>query len=261
MWKRKQPLLQPAPSRAAQPAPSRAAQPRQRVLVLESKHRLEDAEALKFTDQEQHILLFLSFRSVKLYPSTRLAAPVGRPFPQTQLHTGTWDPIHPPALPLSPHANVHSYSYPAPAAPLHSYLSPSPAASEALALLTNTHLVSFGKDDTICVRQPSYSAPTSTHSTHAVAFPVNADDDDKGGDEDEEMTAVDDQDHAEDGDGELPTPVPWRSGLLVPQQGGGEEPQTPVLYSYEREAMPTPYSEAEQERKREGEQVGGKRKR
>ncbi|KAJ7667165.1 hypothetical protein B0H14DRAFT_3074178 [Mycena olivaceomarginata] len=94
----------------------------------------------------------------------RLAAPLGRPFPQTQLHTGTRDPIRPPVLPLSPHANahanVHSYSYPAPAVRAHSYFSTPPAASE-------------GKDDTICVRWPSYSSPTSTHFTHAVAFPVS----------------------------------------------------------------------------------------
>jgi hypothetical protein len=29
------------------------------------------------------------------------------------------------------------------------------------------------------------------------------------------VTVVDDQDHAEDGDGELPTPVPWCSELLA----------------------------------------------
>jgi hypothetical protein len=33
--------------------------------------------------------------------------------------------------------------------------------------------VSFGKDDTIRVWRPSYSFPTSTHSTRAVAFPVS----------------------------------------------------------------------------------------
>ncbi|KAJ7696147.1 hypothetical protein B0H14DRAFT_3041107, partial [Mycena olivaceomarginata] len=55
--------------------------------------------------------------------------------------------------------------------PPHSYSSPLPAASEAFAPPHQPHLVSFGKDDTICVRQPSYSSPTSTHSTHAVAFP------------------------------------------------------------------------------------------
>jgi hypothetical protein len=87
------------------------------------------------------------------------------------------------------------------------------------------------------------------------------------------MTVVDSRDHVQDGNEELPTPVPWRSELLAPRTSphspstftsacrpritrarGGEEPHTPV--SYEREATPTPYSEAEREREREGEQVG-----
>ncbi|KAJ7843229.1 hypothetical protein B0H14DRAFT_3868613 [Mycena olivaceomarginata] len=156
---------------------------KQRMLELENEHRLEDTEALKFTD-EQRISLFLSFRSVKLEwsdldgmrsssrPALPLLSAARSPYlhRQTQLHTGTWDPVHPPALPLSPHANVH---YPAPAAPLHFYSSPPPAASEAFAFLTNAHLVSFRKDNTICVRRPSYSSPTSAHSTHAVALPVS----------------------------------------------------------------------------------------
>ncbi|KAJ7796452.1 hypothetical protein B0H14DRAFT_3551069 [Mycena olivaceomarginata] len=174
------------------PPPSPRPRAKQRLLELENEHRLEDTEALKFTD-EQRISLFLSFRSVKLewsdldgVRSVRWCCNSSRPASpplstarspylhlQTQLHTDTRDPIHPPALPLSLRANVHSYSYPAPAAPPHFYSSPPPAASEAFAFLTNAHLVSFGKDDTICVRQPSYSSPTPTHSTHAVAFPVS----------------------------------------------------------------------------------------
>ncbi|KAJ7721088.1 hypothetical protein B0H14DRAFT_587594 [Mycena olivaceomarginata] len=356
--------------------------------------------------QEQRISLFLSFRSVKLEwsdfdgmrsvrwccNSSRPASPPlsAAPLPQTQLHTGTRDPIHPPALPLSPHANVHSYSYPAPAAPPYSYSSPPPAASEAFALLTNAHLVPFEKDATICVRRPSYSSPTSPHSTHAMAFPVSphryasaptatqtytstlppptppgmppmvwsasslpapvhtsptsggkprssarekgrspvkglfpfflssassasapqtttpcpirmslpplvsvdgdapeednedawVDADDEGGDEDEEMTVVDDRDHAEDGDEELPTPVPWRSGLLAPHtpptlsvnvhicappayyesKGRGRSRRRPsrIRMNGRRRRRPT--------RRRSGrgrgkEQVGGKRKR
>ncbi|KAJ7799402.1 hypothetical protein B0H14DRAFT_3886084 [Mycena olivaceomarginata] len=79
-------------------------------------------------------------------------------------------------------------------------------------------------------------------------------------DEDGEMPIVDDRE--EEGDEELPTPVPWCSELLAPQRGGGEEPQTPVPYSYEREATPAPYTrEEEREGGREGEQVGEKRKR
>ncbi|KAJ7843230.1 hypothetical protein B0H14DRAFT_3456336 [Mycena olivaceomarginata] len=108
-------------------------------------------------------------------------------------------------------------------------------------------------------------------------------DDNEGGDEDEGMTVVDDRDHAQDGEEELPTPVPWRSELaprtpptlaststsacrprITRVRGGGgggegEEPQTPVPHLYEWEATPAPYSEAEREREREGEQVGGKR--
>ncbi|KAJ7804917.1 hypothetical protein B0H14DRAFT_3485720 [Mycena olivaceomarginata] len=56
-------------------------------------------------------------------------------------------------LPLPAPAKPSStpYSYPVPAAPPHSNSSPPPAASEAFALLTNAHLVSFGKDNTIRV--------------------------------------------------------------------------------------------------------------
>ncbi|KAJ7798789.1 hypothetical protein B0H14DRAFT_3156744 [Mycena olivaceomarginata] len=46
------------------------------------------------------------------------------------------------------------------------------AAPEAFAVLTNAHLASFGKDDTICVRRP-YISPSTHSSTHAVAFPVS----------------------------------------------------------------------------------------
>ncbi|KAJ7810081.1 hypothetical protein B0H14DRAFT_1490606 [Mycena olivaceomarginata] len=99
------------------------------------------------------------------------------------------------------------------------------------------------------------------------------------------MPVVDDRDRAEDGDEELPTPVPWRSELLAPrtlfalsvnvhvsalsayhESEEGEEPQMPVpeLYgSHEREVTPTPYTRWEEEREREregeGKQLGGKR--
>ncbi|KAJ7147008.1 hypothetical protein C8R44DRAFT_724698 [Mycena epipterygia] len=46
------------------PTPSRAAQRKQRLLELENEQRLEDAEALKMTE-EQRLSLFHSFRSVK----------------------------------------------------------------------------------------------------------------------------------------------------------------------------------------------------
>ncbi|KAJ7327458.1 hypothetical protein DFH08DRAFT_1084681 [Mycena albidolilacea] len=78
------------------------------------------------------------------------------------------------------------------------------------------------------------------------------DDEDVRVDEDEDK----DDSEEEDGDEELPTPVRWRFELLAPRRG--EEPQTPVPYSYEWEATPMPYSREEE---REGGQVGGKRKR
>jgi hypothetical protein len=52
-----------------------------------------------------------------------------------------------------------------------------------------------------------------------------------------------------------------RAARILRERGEGEEPQTPVPYLYEWEATLVPYSEAVQEKEREGEQVGGKRKR
>ncbi|KAJ7858502.1 hypothetical protein B0H14DRAFT_3864353 [Mycena olivaceomarginata] len=47
-------------------------------------------------------------------------------------------------------------------------------APEVLAALPSVHLASFGKDENICVRRPSHTSPSpSTHSMHAVAFPVS----------------------------------------------------------------------------------------
>ncbi|KAJ7833809.1 hypothetical protein B0H14DRAFT_1164019 [Mycena olivaceomarginata] len=107
----------------------------------------------------------------------------------------------------------------------------------------------------------------------------NDDDDDDGGDEDEEMTVVDETMWKM---GTKNCRRPYRgapsclrlvrhhahhqrprlcAALVLRERGEGEELQTPVPYSYEREATPSPYSEAERERAREGEQVGGKRKR
>ncbi|KAJ7787297.1 hypothetical protein B0H14DRAFT_2629562 [Mycena olivaceomarginata] len=43
---------------------------------------------------------------------------------------------------------------------------------------------------------------------------------------------------------------------VLRERGGGEEPQTPVPYSFEREAMLTPYSEAEREGR--GRRAGGR---
>ncbi|KAJ7787294.1 hypothetical protein B0H14DRAFT_2629546 [Mycena olivaceomarginata] len=110
------------------------------------------------------------------------------------------------------------------------------------------------------------SAVCHTRAAAAARFRRRA----GGRGEDGEMTVIDERDFGQDGEGdeELPMPVPWWSDLLAPpltgapptyyrSEGEGEEPQTPVPGLYLREATPTPtpYSE------REGEQVGGKRKR
>ncbi|KAJ7327430.1 hypothetical protein DFH08DRAFT_1084672 [Mycena albidolilacea] len=333
---------------------------------------------------EQRLSLFLPFRSVKLEwgdfngmrsvcrlhnsscPASPPPSQAARP-PYLHPQTLTWDPIRPPALPLPPHAYPsHSYSQPP----------PPPAAPEAFAVLTNAHLASFGKDNTICVRRPSYSSPpphtphtplpspwrlngtrnpprlqsvssppapvrtsptaggkprssargkwrspvkglfpfslSSASSASATRTPCpirvplpplvsvdgdapeeddedawvdedeDGDDSEEGEDEDGEMTVIDDRNDREcGGDEELATPVPWRSDLLAPRtppalsvnvhvgappayyesEGEREEPQTPVPGLYSRETTPTPYTRGEEERQREGEQVGGKRKR
>ncbi|KAJ7252347.1 hypothetical protein B0H12DRAFT_1323849 [Mycena haematopus] len=111
---------------------TRAAQRKQRLLELENEQRIEDAEALKFTD-EQRLSLFLSFRSVKFewsdldgmrsvrrrYNSSCPASPS----PVRSLTHSLLSPARPPAL--------------------------QPPSSEAFAVLTNARLATFGKDDTI----------------------------------------------------------------------------------------------------------------
>ncbi|KAJ7833771.1 hypothetical protein B0H14DRAFT_3871549 [Mycena olivaceomarginata] len=130
-----------------------------------------------------HLYLFLSFRSVNVEwievdgmcssSLPRLAAPAGRalalPSPApANAAPGTRDPIRPRALPLPPHANAH-----------HSYSSFRPRTRTPFAVLTNAHLASFGKDDTICVAALVLLTFLyllqfpSTHSTHAVAFPAS----------------------------------------------------------------------------------------
>ncbi|KAJ7858470.1 hypothetical protein B0H14DRAFT_3864339 [Mycena olivaceomarginata] len=132
----------------------------------------------------------------------------------TQLHTGTRDPICPSALPLPPHTNAnvhHSYSYSRPhmrtRMPHRRRRSP-----EALAILTNALLASFGKDDTICGWRPSYTSSfstsytsPSTHSTHAVASPVSP----------HRYTSA-----------PTPTPVPTYTSTLTPATPPGIPPTT-----------------------------------
>ncbi|KAJ7690567.1 hypothetical protein B0H14DRAFT_2652353 [Mycena olivaceomarginata] len=115
------------------------------------------------------LTLFLSFRSVKF----KWNDPDGMRFRNSSFPASPPPISCAPALPAPTDADTGPNPparAPAPAAHLHLILllpptySHSPA-PEVFAILTNTHLESFGKDDTICVRQPS---PTSTHSTHAL---------------------------------------------------------------------------------------------
>ncbi|KAF8182759.1 hypothetical protein K438DRAFT_1975400 [Mycena galopus ATCC 62051] len=120
---------------------TRAAQRKQRLLELENEQRIEDAEALKFTD-EQRLSLFLSFRSVKFEWSDldgmrsvrrryNSSCPSSPPPPA---RAPTHSPARPPALPY-------------------------PAAPEAFAVLTNARLASFGKDETIRGYVPFPASP------------------------------------------------------------------------------------------------------
>ncbi|KAF7350757.1 hypothetical protein MSAN_01636800 [Mycena sanguinolenta] len=116
---------------------TRAAQRKQRLLELENEQRIEDAEALKFTD-EQKLSLFLSFRSVKFewsdldgmryvrrrYNSSCPASP-----PPAAVRSPVLNPTKPPSL--------------------------TPPQPEAFAVLTNARLATFGKDDTIRGYVPS----------------------------------------------------------------------------------------------------------
>ncbi|KAK7057858.1 hypothetical protein R3P38DRAFT_2843388 [Favolaschia claudopus] len=130
--------------------PSRAAQRKQRLLELENEQRIEDAEALKFTD-EQKLSLFLSFRSVKFEWSDLDGM---RPTRSVRRRYNSSCPASPPAVSVAP--QTHSLFPARPPALAH------PPASPALAVLTNAHLASFGKDDTICVRRPSIPPPSVT---------------------------------------------------------------------------------------------------
>ncbi|KAJ7833808.1 hypothetical protein B0H14DRAFT_3871556 [Mycena olivaceomarginata] len=198
-------LLTPGPRSSLRASVVPRMRPKQRLLELESKHRLEDAQALNFTG-EQRMSLFLSFRSVKLewsdlngmrfvrcrdpipifwHPTScpqtdarasavlppRLAAPVGRPLPlpaTPHRHAGPNPPARTPAFATRQCALLilpRARSAPTLLTPAGGIRGPRPPHQRAP--------VSFGTDDTICVRRPSYSSPSSTHSTHAVAFPVS----------------------------------------------------------------------------------------
>ncbi|KAJ7646100.1 hypothetical protein DFH06DRAFT_582694 [Mycena polygramma] len=173
--------------RRPDPAPSRAAQRKQRLLELENEQRLEDAEALKFTE-EQRLSLFLSFRSVKFEWSDldgmrsvrrRYNSSCASPPPTTAYapaHHGHGQ-THPyarraPALPRLSTPSLPTLSLPtlspAPLPTLSSSPSSLPTATptptpsqppQQFAVLTNAHLASFGKDDTIRGDPRGYDFP------------------------------------------------------------------------------------------------------
>ncbi|KAJ6592979.1 hypothetical protein B0H19DRAFT_1224695 [Mycena capillaripes] len=237
---------------------------KQRLLELESEQRLEDAKALKFTEA-QRLSLFHSFRSVKFEWSDLDG------MRSVRRRYNSSCPASPPPLPRSPAVQPHICVPRISISPPHLHqvqaqpVSVSPTSTPAaFAVLTNAHLASFGKDDTI-----------RGHSHTLVAFPGSPQKDGEGGeggDEDEDAWVDDEEDDnatfiagEEDEDDGLATPVPRAWGL--PPTYDEEEPATPIPEVYEREATPTPYDYPRaygglQERgEREGEQVGGKRKR
>ncbi|KAJ7646093.1 hypothetical protein DFH06DRAFT_1333022 [Mycena polygramma] len=160
--------------RRPDPAPSRAAQRKQRLLELENEQRLEDAEALKFTE-EQRLSLFLSFRSVKFEWSDldgmrsvrrRYNSSCASP-PPTTAHTLSTPSLPTLSLPtLSPASlpTLSSTSSPPSSSPSSlptATPTPTPCApqQQAFAVLTNAHLASFGKDDTIRGDPRGYDFP------------------------------------------------------------------------------------------------------
>ncbi|KAJ6535815.1 hypothetical protein DFH09DRAFT_100033 [Mycena vulgaris] len=144
--------------------PSRAAQRKQRLLELENEQRIEDAEALKMTE-EQRLSLFHSFRSVKFeWSDLDGMRSVRRRYNS------------PPRLQLHPHAQLHhpQTQHQQQPAPTVSVPPPQPQAP-AFAVLTNARLASFSADDTICLRRSASSStlcptlPSSTASSPALS--------------------------------------------------------------------------------------------
>ncbi|KAJ6464255.1 hypothetical protein C8R47DRAFT_1237571 [Mycena vitilis] len=191
--------------RRPDPAPSRAAQRKQRLLDLENEQRLEDAEALKFTE-EQRLSLFLSFRSVKFewsdldgmrsvrrrYNVLLVCLPPPRSPPTTAYapphHGHAHGQPHPyarraPALPRLSTPSLPTLSLPtfshAPLTTPSSLTAPAPPPpSHAYAVLTNAPLASFGKDDTIRGDPRGYDLPppalSSVSSSSTLLVPTSA---------------------------------------------------------------------------------------
>ncbi|KAJ6501285.1 hypothetical protein DFH09DRAFT_1102641 [Mycena vulgaris] len=128
--------------------PSRAAQRKQRLLELENEQRIEDAEALKMTE-EQRLSLFHSFRSVKFeWSDLDGMRSVRRRYNS------------PPRLQLHPHAQLHhpQTQHQQPPAPTSVSVPPPQPQAPAFAVLTNARLASFSADDTICLRRSASSS-------------------------------------------------------------------------------------------------------
>ncbi|KAJ7288885.1 hypothetical protein C8J57DRAFT_1707174 [Mycena rebaudengoi] len=128
---------------------SRAAQRKQRLIDLENEQRLEDAEALKFTE-EQRLSLFHSFRSVKFeWSDLDGMRPIRRRYNSNTTIQGI-----PSAAPTSPHVNSNHNNNPYPRPPHLQLHEPADSpTNHAFAVLTNAHLASFGAEDTICLRR------------------------------------------------------------------------------------------------------------
>ncbi|KAJ7165460.1 hypothetical protein C8R43DRAFT_986413 [Mycena crocata] len=183
--------------------PSRATLRKQRLLEMENEQRIEDAEALKMTE-EQRLSLFHSFRSVKFEWSDldgmrsvrrRYNSP---PVTEVQCH-----PSSPPSHPShpqtqSPRAAAHVHSQTHTHSPSHTHNSPSPRSSSilhahaqgqqprppqlqltpptatpAFAVLTNAHFDSLGprSDETIRGISPLSGVATPFPSSPVSAFP------------------------------------------------------------------------------------------
>ncbi|KAJ7431927.1 hypothetical protein B0H11DRAFT_824659 [Mycena galericulata] len=216
------------------PSPSRAAQRKQRLLELENEQRLEDAEALKMTE-EQRLSLFHSFRTVKFEWSDLDGmhcvrrrynpAPLQCQSPPRSAHVHPVAAPHavyaPGTQPRPPHLQLPASTPASAPVPIpHPSPSPSgtapPSMSSAFAVLTNARLASFGADDTICVRSTS----TSTSFLASSSFEMEM-----------EMELFPDP----------PTPMP---DTPMPMPMDCAAPQTPTPHSYARPPTPTPYSES-----------------
>ncbi|KAJ6592963.1 hypothetical protein B0H19DRAFT_1279756 [Mycena capillaripes] len=193
---------------------------------------IEDAEALKFTE-EQRLLLFHSFRSVKFEWSD---------LDGMRSHT------------RPKHKRKHT-----PVSPTHVHARRLRSPHQRPPRLVR-------KDDTIRGHAHSLVSPQKYYGSGRRGGEGGDEDEDAWVDdeEDDNATFIAGEDGEDEDDG-LATPVPRAWGL--PPTYDEEEPATPIPEVYEREATPTPYDYPgaygglQDREEREREQVGGKRKR